>query len=154
MHPHHRKRVGFTLVEISITVAVIGILAALCGPFVFRSITCCRCYRFAKEIRTAANAFEQYAMDHGFFPQDAGPAQLPVGMEGYLNRFSWEKETVIGGFWDWVAGGEGQGLGISVNSPSFSSKQIQQIDSLIDDGDLSTGLFRSHASGYIYMIEG
>lgn len=146
-------RSGFTLVEIMITVAIIGLLAAIGIPYMIRSGEKARMAIIGDEFRTAGNAFIAYAFDHGAFPADRLPAQIPDGMAAYLGRFAWEEKTVIGGQWDWDYKVFGVTAGVSIKAPDWNTEQMQKIDALIDDGNLATGQFRARSGGYIYIIE-
>jgi len=136
-----------------ITTSIIGLLASLGIPNVLKAGNNARKARFAREIKTAGHAFVQYAFDHGDYPPDKYPAQVPSGMAEYLHGFPWSEETVIGGQWDWDYGVFGITAGVSVKSPTWSSEQMQEVDALIDDGNLGSGQFRSRSGGYIYILE-
>ncbi|MCF7816527.1 MAG: type II secretion system GspH family protein [Kiritimatiellales bacterium] len=152
MKPTQSKS-AFTLVEIMIVVAIIGLLASLGLPNLLKAGKKSRSARFAREIKNAGHAFVQYAFDHGTYPPDKTPTEMPVGMAEYLKGFPWAEDTVIGGQWDWDYGQFGVSAGVSVYSPGWSSAQMQEIDAMIDDGNLATGEFRERASGYIYVLE-
>jgi prepilin-type N-terminal cleavage/methylation domain-containing protein len=151
LKPLHKS--GFTLVEIMIVVAIIGLLASLAIPSMLRAGQDTRKARFAREIQTAGHAFVQYIFDTGSYPRDKTPAQMPDGMADYLKGFPWASETVIGGNWDWDYQQFGVTAGISVHSPNWSDAEMVEIDQVIDDGDLSSGQFRKRSGGYIYIIE-
>ncbi len=146
-------RDGFTLVEIMIVAAIIGILAALAFPAMLEAGQKSRNTRFAKEIRSAGHAFVQYAFDQGDYPPDRNPAQMPNGMLPYLRGFPWGSTTLIGGLWDWDNGQFGYRAGVSVYMPDRTADQMRKIDAILDDGNLATGQFRQRAGGYIYILE-
>lgn len=152
MRPVSSKK-GFTLVEIMIVVAIIGLLASLAIPSMLAAGQDTRSARFAREIQNAGHAFVQYSFDHGDYPADKNPAQMPTGMLDYLTGLSWSEETVIGGSWDWDYLQFGITAGVSVYAPNWGDDQMVEIDELIDDGNLSSGQFRKRSSGYIYVIE-
>ncbi len=136
-----------------IVVAIIGLLAALAIPDMLKAGTDTRKARFAREIQSAGHAFVQYAFDQGDYPADKHPAQIPNGMADYLRGFPWTEDTVIGGQWDWDYGVFGVIAGVSVKSPNWGNEQMQEIDAMIDDGDLGSGQFRQRSGGYIYILE-
>jgi prepilin-type N-terminal cleavage/methylation domain-containing protein len=152
MRPISSKK-GFTLVEIMIVVAIIGLLASLGIPSMLEAGQGTRKARFAREIKTAGHAFVQYAFDQGEYPSDKTPAQMPSGMAEYFQGFPWSEKTVIGGHWDWDYGVFGITAGVSVNSPNWGDDQMKEIDALIDDGNLASGQFRKRSGGYIYILE-
>jgi prepilin-type N-terminal cleavage/methylation domain-containing protein len=146
-------KAGFTLVEIMIVVAIIGLLAAIAIPNLLEAGIKSRSTRFAREIESAGHAFVQYSFDHGKYPSDKNPAQMPDGMADYLHKFPWIEETVIGGQWDWDYQQFGFTAGVSVKSPKWTDAQMAKIDKIMDDGNLATGQFRRRSGGYMYILE-
>lgn len=149
----HTARGGFTLVEIMIVVAIIGLLASLGLPMMLHAGTQTRSKRLAREIQTAGHAFVQYAFDNGAYPADRYPGQMPDGMAGYLKGFPWSEETVVGGNWDWEYEVFGIKAAVSVQGGNWGDEQMIEIDELIDDGNLATGHFRRRSGGYMYVLE-
>jgi prepilin-type N-terminal cleavage/methylation domain-containing protein len=144
---------GFTLVEIMIVVAIIGLLAAIGIPNMLEAGQDTRTTRFAREIQIAGHAFVQYSFDHGDYPADKFPGQMPDGMTEYLSGFPWSEETVVGGRWDWDYGVFGITAGVSVQSPNWDAARMLDVDIKMDDGNLATGHFRQRPGGFIYIIE-
>jgi prepilin-type N-terminal cleavage/methylation domain-containing protein len=101
------RRRSFSLLEIMVTVVIIGLLAALAVAAMMRHEHRARNTRFANDLRVIRDSIEQF----GFT------------------------------------------AGISVYKPTVSAAQMQEIDKLIDDGNLGTGIFRSRSNGYIYIIQ-
>ncbi len=60
---------------------------------------------------------------------------------------------MLGGSWRWNHEQFGFKAGISVYHPTAPVEQFQALDTQLDDGNLNTGYFRSHANGYIYVME-
>ncbi len=136
-----------------IVVAVIGILAALALPAFKRVRDTARSRRFISDLRTFSQAFETYALEKGAWPPDATEGVIPTGMAGRLRAGDWQAINSIGGQWDWDCQQFGYTAGISCYQPTFSLAQMQEIDRLIDDGNLSTGNFRARSNGYIWILE-
>ena len=147
------SRCAFTLVEIMIVVVIIGLLVALALPaFSFvRERTIAN--RVGSDLRTFANGFEIYGAENGGFPDDLGPGVLPNEMRGYINESVFESETPAGGRYDWDNGQFGYRAGVSVWNPTVDDDVMLKLDRAIDDGVLSSGIFRSRAGGFIYIIE-
>lgn len=59
---------GFTLLEVLVVVVIIGILAALVGPSVFRRIGESRQVAAQNQITMFASALENYRLDAGTYP--------------------------------------------------------------------------------------
>lgn len=144
-----RFRGGFTLTEMMIVVAIIGLLAAIAIPSFVQARENSINARFASDLRVAMDAFMMYAQEEGNYPPDVGPGTMPKGMSDYLNRMDWTGPTVLGGQWDWDNWGYVKG--VSLFQPIASQVQLQKLDAMIDDGNLETGNFRDRGGGQAYM---
>jgi type II secretory pathway pseudopilin PulG len=136
-----------------IVVAIIGLLAVIAIPNFVKARANTQNNCFAADVKTASGAFMAYAIDQHNYPADAQPSMIPGGMAGYLSRMPWTEENSLGGKWDWDYRQFGCTAGVSVYQPTADINQLQQVDQLIDDGNLGTGNFRSRAAGYIWVIE-
>ena len=143
---------GFTLVEIMIAVTIIGLLAALAIPAFNRVRTKARVTAFTNDLPIGKDAFETYALETGGWPRD-GTAAVPPEMSEYLDLTRWSANTPLGGVWDWDENQFGFAAGLSVFQPTADLATMTQVDFNIDDGDLSTGSFRSRTNGYILILE-
>ncbi len=148
-----RKKHEFTLVEIMIVVAIIGLLATIAFPAYDEARKRSQVNRFAKDIKVATAAFEMYAIENGGFPPDTTPGVMPNGMADYLDGMDWSGATTLGGKWDWDNGQFGFTAGVSVYLPDCELELLEKVDRLIDDGNLSNGRVRSRTAGYIYVME-
>lgn len=144
---------GFTLVEIMLVVVIIGMLAMLAFPVIARSRSNAAGARFINDLRTAVHSFELYALQTGYYPADTAPGIIPPGMEEMLKRPMWDRDTPIGGQWDWAVDTGDFYAGVVVRNPTLSPSMLQIIDTRFDDGDLSTGSFQSYDGGVVYIIE-
>ncbi len=144
---------GFTLVEIMVVTAIIGITASIGVPALHEAGIKTRARRIARELQTAGHAFVQYSFDHGSYPPDRTPRQIPDGMGEYLGKFPWAEDTCIGGQWDWDYQQFGFEAGVSVYRPNWGADLMLKVDEVLDDGNLSTGQFRQRSAGYIYILE-
>lgn len=149
----HRKA-GFSLVEIMIVVAIIGLLALIALPSFMKSRQNARIAAFVSDIRVCCDAFELYAMERGGYPPDAVRQTVPEGMAEYLPKMDWAAETPIGGVWDWDRDVFGIIAGVSVVGSSEPREVFDEIDSRIDDGSIYSGRFRRLKEGrYTYVCE-
>ena len=145
-------KAGFTLVEIMIVVVIIGLLMSFAVPSVLKVFGTSKVNRFLNDVRIVTDAFQIYALDNGVYPPDAGVGVIPDGMAGYLREFPWDLATSIGGKWDWKNEG-GNVQGIVVTSPDVSMEILKKIDGAVDDGDLTTGMFRMVNSDCYYTLD-
>ncbi len=135
-----------------IVVVIIGLLAAIAIPAFARVQETSRVSAFTNDLRIGRDAFQTYAMENGQWPSD-GTGAVPNEMQGYLNLESFAEETPLGGDWDWDAGVFSYAAGLTVRNPSADEDTMLRVDQKIDDGDLSSGDFRSRSGGYILVLE-
>ena len=62
------RRLGFTLIEILVVLAIIATLAALVGPSVFRNVGDSRAQAARSQLELFALALEQYRLDNHVYP--------------------------------------------------------------------------------------
>ena len=151
------ERSGFTLVEIMIVVAIIGLLVAIGMPSFLRARKNARVARVAKNIKVFADAFQMYCMEEGKYPLDTHLI-YPASMQGNITEKSWNSDALGGSYnWEGPSWGEGGGYdyaGIALFETKATTDELEALDSLLDDGDLSTGTFRLTDNGrYTYIIE-
>jgi general secretion pathway protein G len=88
---------GFTLFELLVVLAILGLLAAIVGPQVIRYLGSSRTQTARVQAKNIAASLELYRLDVGRFPTDAEglsalvtqPAPAPVGWNGpYLPQAS------------------------------------------------------------------
>jgi type II secretory pathway pseudopilin PulG len=135
-----------------IAVVIIGLLAAMAIPAFQKVRQSSRVNAFINDLTTGAEAFETYSMDKGEWPPD-GNAGVPPEMAGYINFGTFAQTTQLGGSWDWDAGVFGLTAAFGVHNPTEPQSIFEDIDRKIDDGNLSTGSFRSRSNGYVMVLE-
>jgi prepilin-type N-terminal cleavage/methylation domain-containing protein len=146
-----------TLVEMMITVSIIGLLAGIMTPAIRHSIRQRENLQAAEMLRTAVSAFQLYASEQSEYPPDRTQGVTPPEMAAYYFPYFkiddwWEDSTPLGGNWDWDNGYH-YAYSVSIRGPERSSKQLERFDAMIDDGDLSTGTFRKQGIQYHFILE-
>lgn len=147
------SRPGFTLAELVIVVTLIGILAAITAPTYQRLTTRSRNLIFQNELRVAANALETYAIEKGEWPPD-GDGGFPAPMMDYLPPPArWHLPTPVGGRWSWARGADGADAALQISGYTGGIDRGRELDRLIDDGDLTAGVFRGTADQLVYILQ-
>lgn len=154
------KQGGFTLVEIMIVVAIIGLLSAMCMPSLAKARKTSQAVATAKDLRTFYDAFQQYAMASGGFSSAPGvPGVIPAYLTDYTVCKSWAK-TPAGGRYYYKSTCFGAldsrpAVGIvSADGKALNAELMQIIDERIDNGDLTSGSFvRLSLTAYYLLLD-
>jgi prepilin-type N-terminal cleavage/methylation domain-containing protein len=148
-----RAAAGFTLIELMIVVIILGVLASIVIAGFGRSQSEASNGTFISNLRAYASSFAVYNHQKGQYPPERAAGVHPAEMTGNILAEEWTRPTPIGGQWDWDNGQFGVIAGVSVVLPNRTPAEMLDIDRVIDDGDLATGVFRSRTDGYIYIIQ-
>lgn len=71
-HAHHAQADGgFTLLELLVVLAILGLLAAIVGPQVIRYLGSSRTQTASVQVKNVAAALQLYRLDVGRYPTDA-----------------------------------------------------------------------------------
>ena len=98
--------------------------------------------------------FVAYSNDEGEFPNDTHIVlpDLPK-MENYINPEVWGETTALGGTFNWEGPDNYQYAGIAIFESTASHKELELLDNMLDDGDLTQGKFRQTPNGrFTYII--
>lgn len=143
---------AFSLVEVSVAILIISVLAALAVPSWKKSLVSAHATAVVNDLRVFAGAFQAHAHARGDWPAAAlQPGAFPLGMEGYLAETSWRRPTPVGGLYTWATDTVQQGeryraavliLSDGENHVTSDRRLLLDIDRKIDDGNLETGNFR------------
>ncbi|MEQ8845436.1 MAG: type II secretion system protein [Phycisphaerales bacterium] len=150
-------RRGFTLIEILIVVVILGVLAAIVVPQAANAAGNAAQTAFARNCKQFADAAVIHRSRTGFWIGDGGSGTIPAGLEDFVDRESWENGTPIDGVWDSESRPDFDiTLGIGVHFQAVEGRKdaayMTVVDSILDDGDLTTGGFRQFASDRFYYI--
>ena len=150
------KRRGFTIAEIMIVVTIMGILASTVIAMFQGIQDDARMRTFATTGHVLVKAAERYRFDHGDYLEDAASGVLPAGFEDYIIESVWDGPTPIGGVWDTELNSYGiiSALGVHFNGvgDTRDDEFMQELDLIIDYGDLAAGGLRKIDSNRYYYI--
>lgn len=149
----HRNR-GFTLVELLIVVVILAILAAMAIPTMNTMASDAKRSAFASELRILAEAAGRYeALNQQHLP-DTSTGVWPVELAGSINQLQFESETPLGGHWDTElnAFGISAAIGAHFDTGTPDNADLVAVDTMMDDGDLTTGSVRTIAADWLYYI--
>lgn len=144
---------GFTLVEIMIVVAIIGLLAALALPSLQQARQRTQMTRIANDLRVFGAAFELYNLENRGWPPDTHNV-LPAGMADYLDIEDWNRAPLANGNYNWEGPDSYSYAGISLFDTGANDDLMTILDGILDDGNLGSGLFLKTPNGrYTYILE-
>jgi len=149
-------RRGFTLIELIAVIVVLAILAGVAAPRFFDYREKTMVTTTGASLKVISRALWAYQRDNGAFPPDVYPNILPPELRKYLDDTTMVKPPSCGGTWDWENWG-GTQMGLSIRNwngvnVTATDAQMQQVDKMIDDGNLNTGRFRKISWGFVYSL--
>jgi hypothetical protein len=139
------------LVEIMIVVGAIGMIAYIAIGACARELTRSENSTVVTDLKTFAAVFDQYARETGNWPGVA-VGSIPREVAGRLNETSWCRKVPGGGRYGFAHNSAGLAA-ISIHDSALPVERLSAIDTLIDDGDLTTGRFRRHDDCLIYVVQ-
>jgi len=155
--PTHRiNSKGFTLIEIMIVVAIIGLLAVLAIPAFAKARRNSRISAQMNDLRILGDAFELYAMEQGNFPPATWvPGLLPLSMNGYVQIKIWSQIAPCGGSYAWKQNTTATGVVRYYISLSGNVDQDiwDQMDQEMDDGNPGTGQLQYGGVDHAYFLD-
>jgi type IV pilus assembly protein PilA len=145
------------MVELMIVVGIIAIVAGIAVPAWMRAREDSRAAAVIDEYRVTSDAFISYATDNNnnYPPTATALSVVPAGMNGYMPQNStWTTSPPDGGYW-WfqnpTTGPVWPGFRayIAISNSGLQNSSMLQIDTLLDDGNLSTGCFRLSGTNFL-----
>jgi len=158
------SRAGFSLLELSVVVAILSVVLAVAVPLARRLLLEARIAAIGNDIRVLTAAFQTYAQERGDWPPgDGTPGAVPAAMEGYLNSATWNKPTPFGGRYTWDPNSNHQGsrhravilIASIPESPVTSDRhQLLALDAEFDDGNFASGQIQlGYRNQPIFILE-
>ena len=145
---------GFTLIELLMVVSIIGVLASVAAPAYQAYITRANLVEAALELAQWGREFRRWNSENGRYPNDSH-IFLPgeAANELIIDNARWLATTALGGNWNWEGPDNYPYAAISILGATASVTEIQQLDFILDDGSLNTGIFRQTPNGrYSYIL--
>ena len=150
------SRKGFAVLDAAILLGVFAIFLAISVPLVRGALLRQHAAECAGKILQAADAFDLYAAAMGYYPPDQKKPDDPChemnGFFAFLDIDWWGQETDVGGRWEWD-NGERFARSIAIYRPHASRRQMEDLDAMIDDGNLMTGTFQRWGEKYHYILK-
>lgn len=148
-----RAESGFTLIELLAVLVILGVLSGIAVPTFLNAVQRARVAAVAADIDGFAAGVTSYALLNGGYPPD-NHNTYPPGTEGYLNTTAFNLETAIGGRYNWEGPDNpaNDGAGIALFGSPASPDVLEMLDSMLDDGDLTTGRFVISTKGRPTLI--
>ena len=146
---------GFTLIELMIVVAIVGVLAAVAIPQYQRYAEKARLSEMALRLGKWADEFHIWAQINGRYPNDSHII-LPPEAAGELSidNATWLAATDLGGNWNWEGPDFYPYAGIAIVGATSDANTITLFDQIIDDGNVNTGKFRLTPNGrHTYILD-
>jgi type II secretory pathway pseudopilin PulG len=145
MKNHRTGNTAFTIVELMIVAGIIVVIVGIAVPSWMRARENAQAAALVNEIRNNVDAFQTYVTEQNGLPPTAPFQQIPAGMAPYMPQNStWTTSPQGGGYWCWLnltTPVNNFTAFVAVYGSGLSQTALQQIDSTIDDGNLSTGAF-------------
>jgi prepilin-type N-terminal cleavage/methylation domain-containing protein len=143
-----RRRIGFTLVELMITITIVGLLARIAIPRVSQFRLRARASRIVGDLEVIRGAAFHVVADSGYWPADGGVGSIPPAMSSYLPpamtfnpeagvSYSWRLSGMPNGDPAQATDGTTMGMGAQVDDDALRvelQRQLAQNDTMMASG--------------------
>lgn len=148
--PH--RNAGFTIVELLAVLLIIGILSGVATPRLLKGASGADLEATVSHLKTIVLAAEIYYNDHGAWPDGQLEGLMHEDFEGYLRPNLFAVPCPIGGVYDWDENTRGVVAAMTIYDENPTRSLWREIDSRLDDGNLSTGNVRSMDEGDAQLL--
>jgi prepilin-type N-terminal cleavage/methylation domain-containing protein len=148
------KQSGFSLIELVIVVAIVAVVAAIAVPRLSRGAEAAGVNAFASTLSELASVVESYQAENGEKPKQAPGMAMPdvVADQFYGERGS-TFTSLGGGEWNYMLSHDGEATICAKFDDAPSEDRLREVDVLLDDGDLTSGLFcKKNSKKYEFTI--
>lgn len=146
---------NLSVLDAAIVAGLLFIFIAAAVPLVRGAVLRRQAAECARKIISAADAFDLYAASFGSYPQSQQDSKNTAAvMKGAFAVYDidwWEETTELGGQWSWYS--NGQASSVVISGAGIPEQRMILLDTLLDDGNLETGLFQRRCSRYHYVIK-
>jgi prepilin-type N-terminal cleavage/methylation domain-containing protein len=138
---------GFTLIELGITMIIVGVLAAMAAPRLSSARESAALAATASSMSGFVTGVLVYHADHRAYPPDATQGVFPAALGPYVRASDFARPPPIGGQWDWNSTNAtpwstlGRGPNMSIYGVPAPLTVWAELDRRFDDGSLSTGAY-------------
>ena len=136
----HKRRGGFTLIEIMIAVTLVGLLASVAIPQFIKMRNRARATLIANDMRIFTEAIDSYVFEAGGFPVYAAGTIAPE-LETWVKLETWNQAAgFTTGAWEYFNPNAAYTPEIVLDTPGGTNSNVfQVVDEMLDDGVATTG---------------
>ena len=143
-------KTGFTLIETLLVIFIVVALVLVIYPNYLQKREMAAASQLADSMRKYAAVLSQLSREQINWTDKETMEAMPDMIKEVLPEFN--KQSVIGGRWEWSANWEMQQMEIKLVDYKSGIQLINRVDQLLDDGDLSTGVVKGDQNQLAMML--